>query len=28
VLHLSQHAPWAALLVQAITSLRARAAPG
>jgi hypothetical protein len=28
VLHLSHHARWAALLVQAITSLRARAAPG
>jgi hypothetical protein len=28
VLHLSAHAPWAPLLAEAITSLRARAAPG
>jgi Transposase DDE domain group 1 len=28
VLHLAAHAPWAPLLVEAITSLRARAAPG
>ncbi len=28
VLHLPNHAPWAALLLQAITNLRALAAPG
>ena len=28
VLHISSHAPWAALLLRAITSLRALAAPG
>ena len=28
ILHLAAHAPWAPLLAEAITSLRARAAPG
>jgi DDE family transposase len=28
VLHLAGHAPWAALLLQAITTLRAQPAPG